>query len=174
MIDENYVSPEVIREWFIKEPNKPYYKLSVIEYYEKHGWLNFGNSTFEDRILSINELKKDHYLGYERNIGAIDLEKPIVDGGNSLFISESELYHRDRFNKAMLSITDLLVRDIVYKTVILGKKICVENSNFPNTRKINKVIRKLLCIGLDCLVEFYGGKKYLRHKVVGYSKVRII
>lgn len=174
MIDEEYVSPEVIREWFIKEPNKPYYKLSVIEYYEKHGWLNFGDSTFEDRLTSVFNLKKDHYLGYERNIGAIDLEKPIVDGGNPLYISESELYHRDRFNKAMKSIKDVLIRNIVYETIILGRKIRFGDSNKREIRVLNRCMRKLLCSGLDSLVEFYGGKQFTKHKVVGFSNVRVI
>lgn len=174
MIDENYVSPETLREWFIKEPNKPFYKMSVIEYYEKHGWLKFGNSTYEDRLRSVKILRKDHYLGYERTTGSIDLEKPIVDGGNPFYISESEYYHRDRFNKAMKSIKDVAIRDIVYNTVILGKRICLGYSNKREIRTLNRCIRKLLCSGLDSLVEFYGGKQYIRHKVVGFSKVRII
>ena len=173
MIDENYVSPEVLKEWFIKEPNKPFYKISVIEYYNKHGWLNYGNTTFEDRLESARRLAKDHYLGYERNLGSIDLEKPLVDGGNPYYISESELYHKDRFNKAMLSIKDLLIRDIIYKIIIQGHKLC-KPSNKREIRVLNKIMRKLLCSGLDSLVEFYGGKKYNHHKITGFSKVRVI
>lgn len=174
MIDEEYVSPEVIREWFIKEPNKPYYKQSVLEYYQNHGWLNFGHTCWEDRKEVAEKLSKSHYLGFERGLGSIDFEKPIVDGGNPFYTSELELYHKDRYTKAMMSIPDILVRDLIYKIIIKRQKICLDHSNNSRINRINRVIRQLLCIGLDQLVEFYGGKQYSKRKVVGFSNVRVI
>ena len=173
MIDENYVKPEQLKGWFVKEKDKPYRRLTQLEYYQKHGWLNYGCTSFEDRKSAEKELYKDWKLG-TKGIKAIDLINPKVDGGHFMNISESQLHHLEKYLKAMKSIHNIYSRNIVRNFIIDNESVLLPLGQMHSIRILNLKIRQLLCDGLDDLVKHYGRYKPIKRQIVGFSKVKVI
>jgi hypothetical protein len=159
MLDENYVSPEELKEWFTKNPNEPYRKLNTLEYYYAKGWLNKGRVPADDRLKAGLTLQRDFYISGLCQEKAVDWEKPRVDGSGAGILTDIQLFHRNRFNKALRRIKNSLACDVVMLIVVDDKDIRKHNSgNDWNARKSNLAIRNFLIMGLDDLVKFYAPK----------------
>lgn len=169
MLDENYVSPDELKEWFSKKPNEPYRKLNTLEYYYAKGWLKKGNITPEDRLRAGKTLQVDYIIAGLNQQKAIDLEKPRVDGRGSGILTDVQLFHLNRFNKALSRIRCSLACDVVNLIVVEDKDIRKHNANHDwKARKSNIAIRNFLIMGLDDLVAFYTPKQK-KIGIVGYS-----
>lgn len=169
MLDENYVSPEELNEWFTKNPNEPYRKLNTLEYYYAKGWLNKGRVSADDRLRAGLILQQDFYISGLHQQRAVDYEKPRVDGGGSRVMSETQLFHLNRFNKAIAKIKNYKACKIVNLIVVLDRDIRKRGSNCKwEARKSNLAIRNFLIMGLDDLVAFYTPKQK-KIGINGYS-----
>lgn len=173
MLDENYVSPDELKEWFSKNPNEPYRKKTTLEFYYAKGWLKKGNITPEDRLRAGKTLQIDYIIAGLNQQKAIDLEKPRVDGRGAGILTDVQLFHLNRFNKAIASIKNNLACDVVNLIVVDDKDIRKHHANHDwQARKYNQVIRKFLIMGLDDLVEFYTPKQK-KIGIVGYSNTEM-
>ena len=169
MLDENYVSPEELKEWFTKNPNEPYRKKTTLEYYYAKGWLNKGRVPADDRLKAGLTLQRDFYMSGLYQKMAADYEKTRVDGGVRQIITDKMLFHRNRFNKALMRIKNSLACDVVMLIVVEDKDIRKPNrGNDWKARKSNLAIRNFLTIGLDDLVAFYTPKNK-KIEINGYS-----
>lgn len=169
MLDENYVSPEELKEWFTKNPHEPYRKLNTLEYYYAKGWLNKGRVPADDRLKAGLNLQRDFYISGLHQERATDYEKPRVDGSGAGILTDMQLFHRNRFNKALRGIKNSLACVVVSLIVVDDKDIRKHNSgNDWKARKSNLAIRNFLIMGLDDLVAFYTPKQK-KIGIVGYS-----
>ena len=169
MLDENYVSPEELKEWFTKNPNEPYRKLNTLEYYYAKGWLNKGRVPADDRLKAGLTLQRDFYISGLYQEKAVDWEKPRVDGSGAGILTDIQLFHRNRFNKALRKIKNSLACDVVMLIVVDDKDIRKPNGgNDWRARKSNQAIRNFLIMGLDDLVAFYTPKNK-KIEINGYS-----
>lgn len=169
MLDENYVSPEELKEWFTKNPHEPYRKLNTLEYYYAKGWLNKGRVPADDRLKAGLNLQRDFYMSGLYQEKATDYEKPRVDGSGVGILTDMQLFHRNRFNKALIRIKNSLAHDVVNLIVVLDKDIRKHHANNDwKARKSNLAIRNFLIMGLDDLVAFYTPKQK-KIVIVGYS-----
>ena len=169
MLDENYVSPVELKEWFSKNPNEPYRKCSTLEFYYNKGWLNRGSVSADDRLRAGKILQSDFYISGLHQARAVDYEKPRVDGGGVQVLTDKQLFHQNRFNKALSRIKCSLACDVVNLIVVEDKDIRKHHANHDwEARKYNRVIRKFLIMGLDDLVEFYT-PKMRKIEINGYS-----
>lgn len=167
--DEDYVSPEELKDWFVKKPNEPYRKLNTLEYYYTKGWLKKGNITPEDRLRAGKTLQVDYIISGLNQQKAIDLEKPRVDGRGSGILTDVQLFHLNRFNKAISKIKNSLAHDVVMLIVVDDKDIRKHHANNDwKARKSNLAIRNFLIMGLDDLVAFYTPKNK-KIEINGYS-----
>lgn len=168
-MNEEYVSPEELKEWFVKPQNEPYRKLNTLEFYFAKGYLNGGKKTQEDRLRAGRTLQTDYYMSGLHQEKAVDYEKPRVDGGGQQIITDIMLFHRNRFDRALRKIKSSRACDVVNLIVVEDRDIRKHNSNHDwEARKYNQVIRKFLIMGLDDLVEFYTPKQK-KIGIVGYS-----
>ena len=169
MLDENYVSPEELKEWFTKNPHEPYRKLNTLEYYYAKGWLNKGRVPADDRLKAGLNLQRDFYISGLHQEKATDYEKPRVDGSSSGILTDMQLFHRNRFNKALRGIKNSIACDVVMLIVVDDKDIRKPNGgNDWKARKSNLAIRNFLIMGLDDLVDFYTPKTK-KKEITGYS-----
>jgi hypothetical protein len=169
MLDENYVSPEELKEWFSKKPNEPYRKCSTLEFYYKKGWLNRGSVSADDRLRAGKILQSDFYISGLHQARAVDYEKPRVDGSGAGIQTDKQLFHLNRFNKALNRIKCSLACDVIMLIVVDDKDIRKHHSNHDwEARLYNQVIRKFLIMGLDDLVKFYTPKQK-KIEINGYS-----
>ena len=169
MLDENYVSPVELKEWFSKNPNEPYRKCSTLEFYYNKGWLNRGSVSADDRLRAGKILQSDFYISGLHQARAVDYEKPRVDGGGVQVLTDKQLFHQNRFNKALSRIKCSLACDVVMLIVVDDKDIRKHCSNNDwKARKSNLAIRNFLIMGLDDLVEFYTPKQK-KIEINGYS-----
>lgn len=167
--DEDYITPEELKEWFVKNPNEPYRKKTTLEYYYAKGWLKKGHVTPEDRLRAGKILQSDYFISGLHQQRAVDYEKPRVDGGGSGIMTDRQLYHLNKFNKAIASIKNNLAHEVVNLIVVMDKDIRKHGSNNDwHTRKSNQAIRNFLIMGLDDLVAFYT-PKHKKIGIVGYS-----
>lgn len=159
MLDENYVSPQELKEWFSENPHEPYRKLNTLEYYYAKGWLRKGVITADDRLKAGLTLQRDFYISGLHQEKAVDLGRPRVDGCGSGMLTDVQLFHRNRFNKALRRIKNSLACDVVMLIVVDDKDIRKPNGgNDWKARKSNLAIRNFLIMGLDDLVAFYAPK----------------
>jgi hypothetical protein len=167
--DEDYITPDELQEWFVKNPNEPYRKKTTLEYYYAKGWLKKGRVSPEDRLRAGKILQTDYYISGLLQQRAIDYEKPRVDGDSSGIMTETQLFHLNRFNKAIACIKNSLAHDVVDLIVVLDKDIRKPNKgNDWVARKSNIAIRNFLIMGLDDLVAFYTPKQK-KIEINGYS-----
>lgn len=173
MIDEDYVSPEFLREFFTKEKGKPYkFKESVLQKYYLNGCLG---KKAEDRLMAGELLFVDFVKSGIKKSGSIDTSKPKVDCSPYQNMTPSQYYHFDQLTKALKTIKETNICRLVFDVVLLEVDRHLKHANRDWTaRQHNKEINRLLCSGLDNLIEFYGGKKNFRHKIVGFSWVKVI
>ena len=171
---ENYIVPEEVKERFVRSKDGVLYYRTQLEVYQARGWLNFGKSCWEDRKKSAEILATSHYIGFGEPIGAIDISKPMVDGGGTHYISEVAYFNQQCYQYAMKSIKNRLIRAIIRKVLIEDKTILYsESCHNWKMRKKNIARRKLLCEGLDELVKHYM-PEFKKVKIQGFSKVKVI
>ena len=167
--NEDYITPNELKDWFVKNPNEPYRKCSTLEFYYKKGWLNRGSVSADDRLRAGKILQSDFYISGLHQARAVDYEKPRVDGGSVGIQTDKQLFHLNRFNKALSRIKCSLACDVVNLIVVEDRDIRKHRSNHDwKARKYNQVIRKFLIMGLDDLVKFYT-PKIRKIGIVGYS-----
>lgn len=167
--DENYISPKELKEWFVKNPNEPYRKKSTIEFYYSRGFLKGGKNTEEDRLNAGLSLYGDYELSGLQQERAVDFAKPKVDGGGSGNLNDIQIFHRNRFNRAICKIKCSIALDVVNLVVLEDRDIRRNGANNNwFARKSNLAIRKFLIMGLDDLVAFYTPKAKNKG-ITGYS-----
>lgn len=140
---------------------------TVLQKYFDGGWLKFGdkNITCYDRLNAGNRFYADFYKAGIVDLRIPDLEKPRVDGGNSKGVPEFVLDARERFNKAVLSLTPDQTF-ILWNIVCLDKPIRLTRSN--DYRHNIEVLKEEICKSLDALFYHYWGKNDApkSHKIV--------
>lgn len=171
---EEYTIPEELKERFTRSKEGTLYYKTILEVYQSHGWLNFGQTSWVDRKKAAEILATTHHIGFGEPIGAMDISKPMVDGGGTHYVSEVAYFNQQCYQWAMKSIRNRLARAIVRKVLIEDKTILYAQSGENwRLRKKNEMRRQMLCEGLDNLVKHYM-PNYKPVGVVGYSKVRVI
>ncbi len=137
-------------------------KISVLEYYKEKGRLIFGNKKYsaEDRLSAGNRFYEDFYHSGLNFSVSINFEKPRVDGGGFNVSFDNALLAQDSFCKALRAI------DREYSGITCA--VCLENREIKIARDNNAIYRhereiafEKLCRGLDCLVNFYYGHKFV-------------
>lgn len=131
-------------------------KLSVLECYQKIGYLEYGNKrwTSDDRVSVGNRIHDDYYMA-THGIQAIDYSKEKVDCFGIKQESDKVLEAKERFARAMKSMP-LEFRKIVFR-------VCCEDKRIVEPEKLTRWNRKLflatqaqlLSLGLDRLVKHY-------------------
>lgn len=138
-------------------------RLSVLEIYEKIGYLNYGNRRWSasDRVSVGNRLHDDYYMA-THGVQAIDYGKEKVDCFGLKLESDKVLEAKERFARAMKSMP-LEFRRIVFR-------VCCENKNIAEPERLTLWKRRiflitqaqLLSLGLDRLVRHYLHKRHKR------------
>lgn len=173
-MSEEYVTPEELKERFVRHKNGGLYYRTQLEVYQAHGWLNFGHSCWQDRKKAAEILATAHHIGFGEPIGAIDMSRPWVDGQGTHYVSEVAYYNQQCYQWAMKSIKNRLIRALIRVVLIEDRTILYPNSGKNRLiRKKNAFRRRLLCEGLDMLVNHYM-PEYKRVRITGFSKVRVI
>ena len=173
MIDEEYVTPEVLRELFVKDKGKTY-RLKDIPLYKYYLNGCLGHKA-EDRLKIGVMLFSDFEKSGLRKSGIIDPSKPKVDCSFYQNMTPSQYFHLDRLNKALKTIKEMDICRLVFDVVLLEIDKHMKNANKDwKARKYNNELNKKLCSGLDNITEFYIGRRFIKHKIVGFSKARIM
>lgn len=142
-------------------------RASVLEVYEKIGYLNYGNRkwTSSDRVSVGNRLHDDYYMA-THGMQAIDYSKEKVDCFGFSTENDKVLEAKERFARAMKSMP-LEFRRIVFRVCCEDKRIMEPERLTRWNRKLYLVTQaQLLSLGLDRLVKHYlkSKKKYTNIK----------
>lgn len=172
--DEEYISPDEVKERLVKSEHGAFYYRTMLEVYEARGWLNFGHSSWQDRKKAAEILATSHHIGFGEPIGATDMSRPWVDGHGTHYVSEVAYFNQQCYQKAISTLKNRLIRAIVRVVLIEDKTVLYPESGKDwRIRKKNKLRRRLLCEGLDELVAYYT-PELKRKGITGFSKVRVI
>ena len=173
-MSEEYITPDEVKERFVRHKNGGLYYRTQLEVYQAHGWLNFGHSCWADRKKAAEILATSHHIGFGEPIGAINISKPFVDGHGTHYVSEVAYFNQQCYQYAMKAINNRLIRALIRVVLIEDRTILYQNSSKNwRLRKKNIARRKLLCEGLDMLVKHYM-PTYKRPTITGFSKVRVM
>lgn len=168
-MNEEYISPEYVRERLVKTDKGLYFRTQL-EVYQAHGWLNFGRSSWQDRKKAAEILATSHHIGFGEPIGAMDFRKPFVDGTGTHYVSEVAYFNQQCFQTAMSAIRNRFARALLRVVLIEDRTILRPDSGQNRRiRKKNELRRRLLCEGLDNLVQHYM-PEFKRVSINGYSK----
>lgn len=131
-------------------------KLSVLEVYQKIGYLEYGNKrwTATDRVNVGKRIHDDYYMA-THGIQAIDYGKEKVDCFGLKLESDKVLEAKERFARAMKAMP-LEFRNIVFRVCCEDKRIVEPERLTRWNRKLFLVTQaQLLSLGLDRLVKHY-------------------
>lgn len=139
-------------------------RLSVLEIYQKIGYLEYGNKHWssDDRVTVGKRLHDDYYLA-THGIQAIDYGKERVDCFGIKPESDKVLEAKERFACAMKSMP------LEFRPIVI--RVCCEDKLIAEPERLTRWKRKLflvtqaqlLSLGLDRLVQHYC-KKMHNHK----------
>lgn len=145
---------------------KPKKLLCVLERYYENGYLDFKTTrryTALSRCSYGMRLAADFQIGGHGKVIATDCSKIRVDGGTQRKETDRQLYHQQRYNRAMASVPK------EFRAVI--RHVCIEDK--PIADNDNELILSArrraewnfsgkidLCRGLDRLIDFYDSYEH--------------
>lgn len=160
------------RRGLVRDADGTYRLLNQLEKYERKGWLDHGNKyiSSNERLSAGLRFSADYRKSAINTLGAVDLSKDRVDGGNQKELSPAVWDARTRFSKALRAINGEYL-SVVVRVCLDDKPLNIVQFTKAQYNHDLAVTKEDLCRGLDDLAIHYGIKPVKPLRIHAYTQL---
>ena len=147
---------------FVRGADGLWRKFNTLEKYAASGGLDKGKPCYSavDRLSAGLRLARDYYSARLENLSANDVSKVKVDGRGCFNRPDNVIDAENRYRRAVAAVP--LEFWPVVRLVCIEDRPIEENKNISRRQAQYEVYhaKRLLCFGLDRLIDFYLKQKF--------------